>query len=87
MDGGHVHSAERQRARLPLAVHWAPIGRARAHPRRPRGWPPPLSPLLQVYEPGPYTNHRYGVDLSEGNVVSFQDLEVRRDTTLLGSHD
>ena len=32
MDGGHVHSAEareRQRARLPLAVHWAPIGRAR----------------------------------------------------------
>ena len=27
---------------------------ARAHPR---GWPPPLSPLLQVYEPGLYTSY------------------------------
>ena len=80
MDGGHVHSAEareRQRARLPLAVHWAPIGRAR-EPIRVDG----LLPSRHCYKcTNPvYTpviiGTRSGVDLSEGNVISgFEGLE------------
>ena len=80
MDGGHVHSAEareRQRARLPLAVHWAPIGRAR-EPIRGDGLLPSrhcYKCTNPVYTPviiGP----RSGVDLSEGNVISgFEGLE------------
>jgi hypothetical protein len=70
MDGGHVHSTEaRERERDGGSARTAPAGRplgadrtcARAHPRRPRGRPPPSRNCYKCTNPV-YTPIIIGLD-------------------------